>query len=145
MLTNNTQLDKYTPPCLNKATNSLLSSSNTELMDVRNDPKQQNQKKTRSESDNSDNALSPTQENLAATRTIAKASKSNDDTQKSHQTLDDASALADSEGRVTAVVAKVKYEATKSQARRKIEHPGRRCTSNNIIKVLAYYRSTIIT
>ncbi len=71
-------------------------------------------KKARSESDNSDNVLSPAQENLAATRTIAKVSKSNDATQESHQTLDDASALSDSEGRVTAVVAKVKYEATES-------------------------------
>ena len=51
---------------------------------------------------------------LAANRTTVQASKSNDDTQESHQTLDDASALSESEGRVTAVVAKVKYEATKS-------------------------------
>ena len=42
------------------------------------------------------------------------ASESNDDTQESYQTLDDVSALAGSEGRVTAVVAKVKYEATES-------------------------------
>ena len=83
-------------------------------MDVRNNPKQQSQKKTRSESDNSDNVLSPTQENLAANRTTAQASESNDDTQESYQTLDDVSALADSEGRVTAVVAKVTYEATES-------------------------------
>ena len=54
----------------------------------------------------------------------------------SYQTLDDALTLADLEGHVTAVVAKVKYEATESQARRKIEHPCRCCTSNNIIKVL---------
>ena len=33
-------------------------------------------------------------------------------------------------------MAKVKYEATESQAHRKIKNPGRRCTSNNIIKVL---------
>ena len=85
-------------------------------MDARNNPKQQSQKRTRSESDNSDNVLSPTQENLAANRTTAQASESNDDTQESYQTLDDASALADSEGCVTAVVAKVKYEATESQA-----------------------------
>ncbi len=136
MSTNNTQLDKYTTPCPSKATNSLLLSSNTELMDTRNDPKQQSQKRTRSESDNSDNVLSPTQENLAANRTIAQASKSNDETKESHQTFDDASALSESEGRVTAIVAKVKYEATKSRVRRKIEHPGRHCTSNNIIKVL---------
>ena len=92
----------------------LQSSSNSELMDTRNDPKQQSQKRTRSESDNSDNLISPTQEKLAANRTTAQARESNDDTQESYQTLDDASALADSEGRVTAVVAKVKYEATKS-------------------------------
>ena len=49
------------------------------------------------ESDNSNNVLSPTQEKLAANRTIAQASKSNDDTQESHQTLDDVSALSDSE------------------------------------------------
>jgi hypothetical protein len=83
-------------------------------MDVRNDPKQQSQKETRSESGNSDNVLSPTQENLAANWTTAQASESNDDTQESYQTLDDVSALAGSEGRVTAVVAKVKYEATES-------------------------------
>ena len=40
------------------------------------------------------------------------------------------------EGNVTAVVAKVKYTATDSQAYRKSEHPGRHCTSNNIIRVL---------
>ena len=108
-------------------------------MDARSDPKQQSLKMTRPESDNlinSNDVLSPTQENLAANRTTAQASENNDDTQESYQTLDDASALADSEGRVTAVVAKVKYEATKSQARRKIEHPDRHCTSNKIIKVL---------
>ena len=105
-------------------------------MDTRNDPKQQSPKRTKSESYKSNNIRSPTQEKLAANRTIAQASTSNDDTQESHQSLDDASALSESEGRVTAVVAKVKYESTKSRARRKIEHPGRRCTSNNIIKVL---------
>ena len=83
-------------------------------MDARNDPKQQSQKRTRLESDMSDNVLSPTQENLAANQTTAQASESNDDTQESYQTLDDASALADSEGHVTAAVAKVKYEATES-------------------------------
>ena len=83
-------------------------------MDARTDPKQQSQKRTRLESDNSNNVLSPTQENLAANWTTAQASENNDDTQESYQTLDDASALADSEGHVTAVVAKVKYEATES-------------------------------
>ena len=58
-------------------------------MDARNHPKQQNQKRTKLESDNFDNILSPTQEKLAANRTIAQASTSNDDTQESHQTLDD--------------------------------------------------------
>ncbi len=42
------------------------------------------------------------------------ASKSKDDTQESHPTLDDATALSESEVHVTAVVAKEKYEATKS-------------------------------
>ena len=83
-------------------------------MDTRNDPKQQSPRRTKLEPDKSDNVLSPTQEKLAANRTIAQASKSNDDTQKSHQTLDDTSALSESEGHVTAVVAKVKYEATES-------------------------------
>jgi hypothetical protein len=106
MLTNSTQLDKYTTLCPNKAINSLLSNSNlkTELMDARSDPKQQSLKMTKSESDNlihSDHVLSPTQENLAANRTSAQASENNDVTQESDQTLDDASALADSEGRVT--------------------------------------------
>ncbi len=68
---------------------------------------------------NSDNVLSSTQENLAANRTTAQASENNDDTHESYQILDDESALADSEGCVTAVVAKVKYEATESRARRK--------------------------
>ena len=67
-------------------------------MDTRNDPKQQSQKRTESELDNSDNVLSLTQEKLAANRTIAQASKSKDDTQESHQTLDDALALSESEG-----------------------------------------------
>ena len=89
-------------------------------MDTRTDPKLKSQKRTRSESDNSDNTPSPTQEKLAAKRTTAQATKSNDDTQESHQTLDDASALSASEGRITVVVAKVKYEATESQACRKL-------------------------
>ena len=105
-------------------------------MDASSNPKQQSLKVTKSESDNSDNVLSSTQENLAANQTTVHASENNDVTQESYQTLDDTSTLADLEGRVTAVVAKVKYEATESQARRKFEHPGRRCTSNNIIKVL---------
>ena len=108
-------------------------------MDARCDPKQQSLKMTKSESNNlikSDNVLSPTQENLATDRTTAQASETIDGTQVSYQTLDDTSTLADLEGRVTAVVAKVKYKATESRARRKINHPGRHCTSNNIIKVL---------
>ncbi len=79
--------------------------------------KKQSLKMAKLESNNltkSDNVLSPTQENLAANRTIAQASESNDDTQDSNQTLDDASAQSESEGRVTAVVAKVKYEGTES-------------------------------
>ena len=143
MLTNRTQLDKYTTPCPNKATNSLLSNSNlnTELMDARCNPNQQSPKNktTKLESNNvinSDHVLSPAQENLAANWTTAQESENNDVIQESDQTLDDASTLSDSEGRVTAVVAKVKYEATKSQACRKIKHPGRHCTSDNIIKVL---------
>jgi hypothetical protein len=108
MLTNNTQLDKYTTPCPNKATESLLSSSklNTELMDARSDPRQQSLKMTKSESDNlinSNHILSPTQENLAANQTTSQASENNDVTQESDQTLDDASTLADLEGCVTAV------------------------------------------
>ena len=81
-------------------------------MDDRSNPKQQNLKMTRLESDNlinSNNVLSPTQEDVAANRTTTQASENNDDTQESYQTLDDVSALADSEGHVTAVVAKVRY------------------------------------
>ncbi len=89
MLTDNTQLEKYTTPCPNKATNSLLSSSNlnTELMDARRDPKQQSLKMTRLESDNlihTDNVFPPTQENLAAKWTTAQASENNDDIHNSH-------------------------------------------------------------
>lgn len=94
---------------------------------------------TKSESDNLINynhVLLSSQENLAANWTSAQASENNDVTQESDQRLDDLSTLADLEGRVTAGVAKVKYEATKSRARRKVEHPGRCCTSDNIIKVL---------
>ena len=83
-------------------------------MDARNNRKQQSQKRTRLESDNSNIILSPTQENLAANRTTMQASESNYVTQESYQTLDDALTLPDLEGHVTAVVAKVKYEATKS-------------------------------
>ena len=117
MLTNNTQLDKYSTPCPSKATDSLLSSSNTELMDAKSDPKQQSLNMTKSESNHlikSNNVPSPTQENLATDWTTEQASENNDVTQASYQTLDDTSTLADLEGRVTAVVAKVKYEATES-------------------------------
>ena len=85
-------------------------------MDARSDPKQQSLKMTKSESNNlinSNNVLSPTQENLAANRTTMQASESNDVTQESYQTLDDASTL---EGCVTVLVAKVEYEATKTRA-----------------------------
>ena len=85
---------------------------------------------------NSDHVLSPTQENLAANWTTFQASEKNDLTQESDQTLDDASTLSDLEGCVTAVVAKVKYEATESRVHRNSKHPGRHCTSDNIIKVL---------
>ena len=115
-------------------------------MDARCDPNQQSlkNKTTKSESNNvfnSDHVLSPTQENLTANQTTVQASENNDVTQESDLTLDDASTLSDSEGCVTAVVATVKYEATKSQAHRKSKHPGRRCTSDNIIKVLLDSRS----
>ncbi len=76
MLTNDTQLDNHTTPSPNKATDSLLSSSNTELMDARCDPKQQILKMTKSESNDlikSNNVLSPTQENLATDRTTEHA------------------------------------------------------------------------
>ena len=79
--------------------------------------------------------LSPTQQSLAATWTTAQTRENNAITQESYQTLDDASTLPDQEGRVTAVVAKVKYAATKSQAQKKIKHLDRHCTSNNIINV----------
>ena len=72
-------------------------------MDTRNDPKQQSPKRTKLDSDKSDNIPSPTQEKLAANQTIAQASKSKDNIQESHQTLDDASALSESEGRVSEV------------------------------------------
>jgi hypothetical protein len=51
-------------------------------------------------------------------------------------TLDDAATPPDTEGGVTAIVAKVKYAATENQGCQTLEHPGRCCTSNNIIKVL---------
>ena len=51
-------------------------------------------------------------------------------------TLDDAAGPPESEGIVTAIVAKMKYQATDSQTCRKREHPDRHCTSNNIIRVL---------
>ena len=41
------------------------------------------------------------------------------------------------EGRVTAVVAKVKYQqATKNQAKQRVEHSARCCPSNEVIQVL---------
>jgi len=60
----------------------------------------------------------------------------NSTTRESFKTLDDASNPPDSEGCVTAVVAKVKYQATKGLTCRKSKHHGRCCTSNNIIRVL---------
>ena len=115
------------------------SHSNTNDRDATRTPSKQSPKdrKTKSELNNSitsDHMLSPTQENLAAHQTPAQARESNDITRESYQTLDDASTPSNSEGRVTAVVAKVKYEATESHVSRKSEHPGRRCTSDNIIR-----------
>ena len=41
------------------------------------------------------------------------------------------------EGRVTAVVVKVKYQqATKNQAKQRVEHSARCCPSNTVIKIL---------
>ncbi len=143
MLTNNTQIESYTTPCPNKATDSLVldSHSNTDHGDTKLKPNQQSPQDKRTKSERnafiaSDHVPSPTQEDLAANWTPAQARKSNDITQESYQTLDDASTLSDLEGHVTAMVAKVKYQATKSRAHRKGKYPGRHCTSDNIIKVL---------
>ena len=57
-------------------------------------------------------------------------------TRETFQTLDDTEDPSESEGNVTPIVAKVKYQATNSQAYRKHKHPGRHCTSISIIRVL---------
>ncbi len=57
-------------------------------------------------------------------------------TKESFKTLAGTPDLPELEGNVTAVVAKVNYTATHSQEYRKGKHSGRRCTSNNIIRVL---------
>jgi hypothetical protein len=74
--------------------------------------------------------------NLAEKSKHAQVDEINATTSESFKTLDDASNPSDSEGCVTAVVAKVKYQATESQARRKDKHPRRCCTGDNIIRVL---------
>ena len=79
---------------------------------------------------------SPTQKNLRAKGNKAQASETNAPTRESFQTLDGSADHPETEGNVTAIVAKVKYQATDSQTRRKSEHPGRHCTSKNIIRVL---------
>ncbi len=91
MLTTNTQLERYTAPCPNKATNSLVldSHSNTNYRDATHTPRKQSPKdrKTKSELNNSitsDHMLSTTQENLAANQMPAQARKSNDITQESY-------------------------------------------------------------
>ena len=63
-------------------------------------------------------------------------SENNVTTKGSLQTLAVTPDLPELEGNLTAVMAKVKYTATNSQAYSNNKHPGRRCTSNNIIKVL---------
>ena len=42
----------------------------------------------------------------------------------------------ETEGRVTAVVAKVSYQATDDKTHQRIKHSAGRCTSNSVIKVL---------
>jgi hypothetical protein len=66
----------------------------------------------------------------------AQVSENNVPAKESFSTLEVTSDLPDSEGNVTAVVAKVKYTATKGRTCRKSKHPGRCCTSNSIIRVL---------
>jgi len=84
----------------------------------------------------SNEVLSPTQKNLASKRNSAHISETHAPTKESIQTLDATSDPPESEGNVTAIVAKVKYKATDSQTSRKSKHPGRHCTSNKITRVL---------
>jgi hypothetical protein len=65
-----------------------------------------------------------------------KASENNVITKESLRALEVTADLPELEGNVTVVVAKMKYTATKGQTCRSHEHPGRRCTSNNVIRVL---------
>ena len=102
-MTKRTQLDKYTTPCLNIPTNSLLSNSNsnTDLMDARCDPIQHSLENniTKLESNNlinSDHVLPLTRKIFAVNWTTAQASENNDVTQESDQTLDDATTISDS-------------------------------------------------
>ena len=135
-----------TSPCLNKATKTLDSSSTLNLKDIINEDMNDGpnlisltDENKNSELNNkriSDHVLSHAQKYLAAKVKPTKASKTKASTRESFLTPDDPSTPPDTEGRVTAVVAKVKYTATKIQARWTFKHPGRHCTSNNIIKVL---------
>jgi hypothetical protein len=76
---------------------------------------------------NNDNVISnevpsSTQKNLTAKRNNAQASETNVPTRESFQTLDDSAYPPESEGNVTAIVAKVKYQGTNSQTCRKSKH-----------------------
>jgi hypothetical protein len=62
----------------------------------------------------SNHVLSPTQENLTAKMKKAKVSKINVSTKESFKTLDVTSNTPESEGNITAVVSKEKYQATES-------------------------------
>ena len=80
--------------------------------------------------------LSPTQKNLTSEMKDSNVSENNVTTKGSLKTFAVIPDLPELEGNITAVVAKVKYTATDSQAYRKSKHPGRYHTSNNIIRVL---------
>ena len=80
---------------------------------------------------NSDKVASPTQKHLTTKQNTSKVSETTVPTKESFQTPEAMTDLPESEGNVTAVVAKVKYTATEGQTCRKNEHPDRCCTSNN--------------
>jgi hypothetical protein len=73
---------------------------------------------------------------ITAIMNNAHVSENNVTTKGSLKTPEVTTDLLESEGNVTAIMAKVKYTASKGQACRKSKHPDRHCNNNIIIRVL---------
>ena len=138
--TNSSQFNQDPTPC---PSNHLILKVNSNLInaDANSSPFQKSLTTINKNSDlndtiNSKDVPSPTQKNLTAITKNAHVSENNVTTKGSLKPPEVTTDLLESEGNVTAVVAKVKYTAAKGQTCRKSEHPGRHCNNNNNIRVL---------